>query len=65
MGKATLLVLDGFGVGAMADCRETKPEDIHASTYAHLQETVGLKLPTLMKMGLGRIVNNEGEAIAA
>ncbi|PAF13988.1 phosphopentomutase [Shouchella clausii] len=65
MGKATLLVLDGFGVGAMADCRETKPEDIHASTYAHLQETVGLNLPTLMKMGLGKIVNNEGEAIAA
>jgi phosphopentomutase len=65
MPKITLLVLDGFGVGAMDDCKEVKPEDINANTYKHIRETVELSIPTLLELGLSKIVDNIGTPKAA
>ncbi|WP_059105575.1 phosphopentomutase [Shouchella shacheensis] len=65
MAKATLLVLDGFGVGAMADCKDVKPEDLSANTYQHLLETTNLQLPTLERLGLRKIAFDDGNAEAA
>ncbi|MFD0050980.1 phosphopentomutase [Actinomycetes bacterium NPDC127524] len=63
--RITLLVLDGFGVGAMEDCKEIKPEDVNANTYKHIRETVDLTIPTLYELGLGKIVDYVGEPKAA
>ncbi|PPA69162.1 phosphopentomutase [Jeotgalibacillus proteolyticus] len=65
MRKMTLLVLDGFGIGAMDDCKIVKPEDVNANTYKHIREAVDLSIPTLYKLGLGKIVDNEGVPVAA
>ncbi|KIL50049.1 phosphopentomutase [Jeotgalibacillus soli] len=65
MRKMTLLVLDGFGIGAMDDCKIVKPEDVNANTYKHIREAVDLLIPTLYKLGLGKIVDNEGVPVAA
>ncbi|KKO51040.1 phosphopentomutase [Paenibacillus sp. DMB20] len=65
MGKLTLLVLDGFGIGAMADCQSTKPEDSLAHTYKHIRETVRLEIPVLYNLGLGKLVDDTGEPLAA
>ncbi|MFB5675137.1 phosphopentomutase [Paenibacillus terreus] len=65
MGKLTLLVLDGFGIGAMADCESLKPEDMHANTYKHIRETVSLKIPVLYSLGLGKLVDDAGEPLGA
>lgn len=65
MSKITLLVLDGFGVGAMEDCKEQKIEDINANTYKHIRENVDLEIPTLYDLGLGKIVDHVGTPSAA
>lgn len=65
MSKITLLVLDGFGVGAMEDCKEQKIEDINAHTYKHIRESVDLNIPTLYDLGLGKIVDQAGTPTAA
>jgi len=65
MGKVSLLVLDGFGIGAMADCTEVRPEDVHANTYKHLREKVELKIPFLYELGLCQLVDNQGKPKAA
>lgn len=65
MPKITLLVLDGFGVGAMGDCKEVKPEDVNANTYNHIRQSVDLDIPVLYELGLGKIVDNEGQPKAA
>jgi phosphopentomutase len=65
MAKITLLVLDGFGVGAMEDCKQIKPEDVNANTYKHIRETVYLNIPTLYGLGLGKIVDDAGTPKAA
>jgi phosphopentomutase len=65
MGKISLLVLDGFGIGAMEDCAEVKPEDINANTYKHLREATELNIPFLYELGLCRLVDQQGEPKAA
>lgn len=65
MKKVTLLVLDGFGIGAMEDCKDIKLEDVNANTYKNLRERVPLSIPTLYDLGLGKIVDNVGEPKAA
>lgn len=65
MGKITLLVLDGFGVGAMEDCKDQKIEDINANTYKHIRESVDLNIPCLYNLGLGKIVDQVGTPLAA
>ncbi|MCD7034569.1 phosphopentomutase [Metabacillus sp. GX 13764] len=65
MGKLTLFVLDGFGIGAMADCKETVPQDAGAHTYRHLQEKVAVKLPVLERLGLEKLAGGNSVPQAA
>ncbi len=56
-GRFIIIVLDGFGVGAMPDVAEVRPADAGANTCLHIFETMPeLSLPTLGKLGLFQIV---------
>ncbi|WP_054949247.1 phosphopentomutase [Numidum massiliense] len=61
MAKIVLLVLDSFGIGAMADCSEVKPEDSGAHTYRHIRETAALHISTMYTLGLNQLVDGKGE----
>lgn len=53
MNKFIVLVLDGFGVGAMADVAQQRPQDLGSNTCAHILEALPqLRLPVLEKLGL-------------
>ena len=53
MGKFIVVVLDGFGIGAMADAAVARPGDERANTLRSiLADHPDLKLPTLEKLGL-------------
>lgn len=53
MSKFVVVVIDSFGVGAMDDVPQVRPEDIGANTCGHiLQHFPKLRLPTLEKLGL-------------
>ncbi len=55
MRRATVVVLDACGVGALPDAADYG--DAGSNTLAHLAEQVGgLRLPTLERLGLGSIV---------
>jgi phosphopentomutase len=55
MRRATVVVLDACGVGALPDAAAYG--DAGSNTLAHLAEQVGgLRLPTLERLGLGSIV---------
>jgi phosphopentomutase len=59
--KAIMLVLDGLGVGAMADVTAIRPQDSDANTLAHVAAAVGgLNLPNLSSLGLGLIQPAKG-----
>lgn len=65
MKKVTLLILDGFGVGAMEDCKTVKPEDTEANTYKSIREKVDLRIPNLYRLGLEKIADGTGVPTAA
>ncbi|ROP59008.1 phosphopentomutase [Enterobacter sp. BIGb0383] len=53
MARFVVLVIDSFGVGAMADVPRVRPQDTGANTCGHiLEQQPGLRLPTLEKLGL-------------
>ncbi len=53
MGKFVVVVIDSFGVGAMDDVPQVRPEDTGANTCGHILEHFpDLRLPTLEKLGL-------------
>lgn len=53
MKRFIVIVLDGFGMGAMADARQTRPGDEVASTLGSiLRDFPEAKFPTLEKLGL-------------
>ena len=53
MKRFVVIVLDGFGIGAMADAKTARPGDEKANTLGSiLKEFPELKLPTLEKLGL-------------
>jgi len=57
--RIILLVIDGFGVGALPDAAEYG--DAEANTLVHLAETVeGLSLPNFEMLGLGHIAPIKG-----
>ena len=63
MRRATVVVLDACGVGALPDAASYG--DAGSNTLAHLAErAAGLRLPTLERLGLGSIVPIEGVAPA-
>jgi phosphopentomutase len=56
--RVVILVLDGFGVGAMPD---HPPEDTGANTFRHIDDAEGpLKLPNLQALGLGNLTEVPG-----
>ncbi|WAH36158.1 phosphopentomutase [Alicyclobacillus dauci] len=57
MKKAVVLVVDGFGAGAMRDVKEVRPQDADAYTMKHVLESSGVKLPFLAKFGLANILD--------
>jgi len=48
--KAFILVIDGFGIGAMPDCK--KYNDFGANTLKNVRNAYDLNLPVLSEMGL-------------
>lgn len=59
INRVILLVIDGWGIGAMPDA--AKYGDAGANTLAHLAEAVGgLNLPTLEALGLGHVASVAG-----
>ncbi|TNV20364.1 phosphopentomutase [Buttiauxella sp. B2] len=53
MSKFVVVVIDSFGIGAMEDVPQNRPEDIGANTCGHiLQHFPQLRLPALEKLGL-------------
>lgn len=61
MGKrAVVVVLDGFGVGAMPDVPSVQPRDIGAHTLRTLVRTEGLRVPNLERLGLARVAPEAG-----
>lgn len=59
INRVILLIVDGFGVGALPD--GTNCGDADANTLVHLAETVdGLSLPNFERLGLGHIASIKG-----
>ncbi|MBY6277480.1 MAG: phosphopentomutase, partial [Symbiobacterium thermophilum] len=59
--RAIVLVLDGFGVGAMADVEQVQPRDAGAHTLASLVRSQGaLRIPSLVRLGLPHIAPEAG-----
>ena len=53
MSRFIVIVLDSFGVGAMADVAKVRPRDLGSTTAGHIIEKIPtIKLPTLEKLGL-------------
>ena len=51
--RFVVIVLDGFGIGAMKDAASARPGDEKSSTLGSiLKDYPDLKLPTLEKLGL-------------
>ena len=60
MGKFIVIVLDGFGIGAMEDVKETRPQDLNSNTCLHiLEKRPDVKLKNLESMGLINILGKE------
>ena len=53
MNKFVVLVIDSFGVGAMEDVPQVRPNDAGANTCGHiLQQCPDLRLPAMERLGL-------------
>lgn len=64
MKRFIVIVLDGFGMGAMADARQTRPGDEKASTLGSiLRDFPEAKFPTLEKLGLMNAFGAESAAM--
>jgi phosphopentomutase len=64
MARATVIVMDACGVGALPDAGSYEGDE-GANTLGHLAERVGgLDLPTLERLGLGSILPLKGVAPA-
>jgi phosphopentomutase len=65
MARATVIVMDACGAGALPDAGSYEGDE-GANTLGHLAERVGgLELPTLGRLGLGSILPLEGVPPAA
>ena len=64
MKRFIVIVLDGFGMGAMADAQQTRPGDEVASTLGSiLRDFPEAKFPTLEKLGLMNAFGVESAAM--
>ncbi|MFE7568008.1 phosphopentomutase [Streptomyces sp. NPDC057539] len=68
MSKTVILVIDGFGIGAMPDAGALRPGDVAADTCGHVLDhcraSLGrpLRLPALGQLGLGLVHPHPGLA---
>ena len=59
-----IIVLDGFGIGAMPDAKEVRPGDEKANTLRSiLHDHPDLKLPNLEKLGLMNAYGEESQCM--
>lgn len=62
MKRFVVVVLDSFGVGAMEDVIEVRPQDLGSNTCKHILDRLPkLKLPNLEKLGLMNALGEETE----
>lgn len=64
MNRFIVVVLDSFGVGAMDDAKDVRPQDIHANTARHLieqNECYPIFWENLLKMGIMNALGFETE----
>lgn len=62
MKRFILLILDGFGIGAMSDTVKVRPQDKNANTCEHILKSIKtLRLPNLEKLGLMNALGEETE----
>lgn len=54
--RATIIVLDSVGIGALPDAREFG--DVGAHTLGHIYGQRGMRIPNLLSLGLGNIENS-------
>ena len=60
MGKFGVIVLDSFGVGAMDDVPQVRPDDIGSNTALNIIKAVPqIKIPNLEKLGLMNAIGQE------
>lgn len=62
MNRFILIVLDSFGVGAMDDVQEVRPQDLGSNTALHLLKQADqyeIKWPNLFELGLINAINQE------
>lgn len=60
MKKFIVIVLDGFGIGAMEDVKIVRPQDLGSNTCLHiLEKEKELKLKNLEALGLMNIIGTE------
>lgn len=58
--RIILLVIDGFGVGEMDDCKQVRPNDVGSNTALHvLQKNKHHDYPNLRKLGLYDLLHLE------
>ncbi|MDR2772367.1 MAG: phosphopentomutase, partial [Elusimicrobiota bacterium] len=51
--RFVVIVLDGFGIGAMDDVGEVRPQDINANTAKHIiKQCKNIKFDILFELGL-------------
>ena len=56
--KVFVLVLDGFGVGAMPDAKNFGEDDAMANSFLNVENIKPYNIPNLKKLGLKNIVKN-------
>lgn len=60
MGRFVVIVLDSYGVGAMADVKEVRPRDLGSNTALHIiEKNPTIQLPTLEVLGLMNAIGEE------
>ncbi|MCB5951792.1 phosphopentomutase [Enterococcus sp. BWT-B8] len=60
MGRFIVIVLDSYGVGAMADVKEVRPRDLGSNTALHIiEKNPDIRLPTLEALGLMNAIGEE------
>ena len=63
MKRFVVIVLDGYGIGAMDDVPDLRPQDTGANTAQHIFDALpNLRLPTLASLGLGNALAANGVA---
>lgn len=59
-GRFIVIVLDSFGVGAMADVPKVRPADVNSNTALHIiEKKPEIQLPTLVQLGLMNTIGSE------